>query len=248
MSHKENENSIKFSIIIPYYNHWDLTHARLSEIYNHLHGENYEVILINDASPESDCHTGAIWWKKEVNKFPILYHKNRKNLGFGGSHNVGAKLARGEVFVFLSNDVVISGNFLPHITKILETTNGNIIIGGRVLYTHTGWNSIIINGKPSIISYPEGWLIAVTREMWNRFGGWDVQTYGKFDYEDVDIGAWAAYNDVPLIGLQLASLTHLSGRTINAEFPDREKFTFRNRDRFRNKWTKLLEDKFNEQK
>ena len=232
----------RFSIIIPYYNRWDLTHARMSEIYGHLYSD-IEVILVNDASPELDCRSGAGFWQKGLNVFPIKYVENPQNLGFGGSNNRGAKAATGDILVFLSNDVVISGNFLPQIEKIIAEKDGKVIVGGRVLYEDTGWNTLMIKGKKSIVCYPEGWLIAVTPAMWESIGGFDP-IYSPYDYEDVDLGAWATYNNVPLVGLNSAYLHHLSGQTIYKVNPERQKVTIAHRKLFEDKWTALFETQF----
>ena len=213
------------------------------EIYKHLVGD-FEVILVNDASPDIDCRSGAAWWQKQTSKFKIKYVENKENLGFGGSHNQGAKAASGNILIFLSNDVVISGDFLQQIESIMDTYKEEVIIGGRVLYFDTGWNTITIKGKPSIVPYPEGWLIACTKKMWRRYGGWDVESYGKFDYEDVDLGAWAIYNEVPVIELNLPHLLHLADQSIRKVYPNREEYTLKNGKIFRDKWTKLLEEKF----
>src|SRR4030066_254833 len=77
------------SIILPYYGRWDLTHARLSELYRFAL-ENVEIILVNDASPEEDCRSGAGFWQSQ-SKHKIKYIQNKENLGFGGSHNRGQK-------------------------------------------------------------------------------------------------------------------------------------------------------------
>lgn len=230
------------SIIIPYFNHWDLTHGRLAEIYKYL-PENCEIILVNDASTELDCKTGVAWWQKNTQKHKIKYVENPVNLGFGGSHNRGAKAAEGDILVFLSNDVIIGGNFIQSVMENIDKYNGEVLMGGRVLYNDTGWNVLIINGKPSIIAYPEGWLVSCTKTMWDRIGGWS-KDYGKFDYEDVELGAWALYNDVKLVGLNLPFLRHLFGQTIKDEYPNRQEYSEHNREVFRNKWTEKLEEKF----
>lgn len=231
------------SIIIPYFNNWPLTHSRLGELLRHIH-EPLEIILVNDASTELDCKTMVNFWQKLDILHTIKYVENKENLGFGGSHNRGASVASGSILIFLSNDVVITGNFIDPIKDIIDKHNGNVIIGGRVLCDDTGWNTILLNGKSSIVPYPEGWLIAVTPEMWKRIGGWDTKTFFKFDYEDVDLGAWAIYNDVPIVGLNLSYLKHLFGQTISKVYPDRESYTIRNRTAFREKWTDKLSAKF----
>jgi len=65
----------------------------------------------------------------------------------------------------------------------------------------------------------------------------------KFDAEDIDIGAWALYNDVKLVSLDSPSLTHLSGRTINNLYSNRMDYTKKNIEVLKNKWEKLFEEK-----
>ena len=48
----------KTSIIIPHYNRYDLTHARLYELYNHVPMDNVEIIVMDDASPNTDIYDG----------------------------------------------------------------------------------------------------------------------------------------------------------------------------------------------
>lgn len=229
------------SIVIPYYNNWQLTHQRLMEIYKYA-PSNIEVVLVNDASPDLDCRSGVAFWQKKVDLFSLKYVENKQNLGFGGSHNKGAKVATGDILVFLSNDVVISGPFIGQIEEIIGRYNGRVLVGGRILYTDTGWNTLTINGKPAIVTYPEGWLISCTKELWKEIGGFDP-IYAPYDAEDLDLGAWCICNDVPMVGLNLPTLNHLSGQTIYAVNPDRQAITRRNIQRFKDKWTKRLEQK-----
>src|SRR3990172_6779807 len=95
---------MKFSFVVPYFNKWGLTHRCLAEFYKFLLNEDIEVILVDDASTDYDCTTGADWWTKEVKSFPIKLHRNLENGGFGKSMNNGAEVATGDILVFYSND------------------------------------------------------------------------------------------------------------------------------------------------
>jgi len=234
--------SHKVSVIIPFYNHWELTHQRLMELYKYI-PEKLEIVLVNDCSTDADCTSGIAWWQESSPSHEIKYVKNKENLGFGGSHNRGYKASTGDILVFLSNDVIIKENFIQRIKEIINENN-NVIIGGRLIYWDSGWNTITVNGKKSIITYPEGWLISSTREVWDKIGGFDSR-YGKFDAEDIDIGAWALYNDVELISLESQGLAHLSGRTINDLYSNRMDYTKKNIKILKDKWEILLEEKIN---
>lgn len=230
------------SIIIPYYGNWHLTHQRLIEI-DKFCPSNIEVVLVNDASPELECRTSAAWWQKQAKLFTVKYVENEKNLGFGGSNNRGAKVAEGDILIFLSNDVVISGKFVEQVEQIIDSHNGEVFIGNEVLYFDTGWNTIEINEKPSIVSYPIGYFLACTKAMWKRIGGFDL-IYGLADYEDVDLGAWCIYNDVPMVALNNRHLHHIGEQTVRKVRPNREEFTKKNGELFRKKWAEKLKEKY----
>ena len=231
---------MKISIIMPFYNGWELTHARLYEFYKYLPVDNVEICLVNDCS--TDDVSGSIsFWQKGAARHKILYRKNEANLGFGGSHNEGAKIATGDVFVFYSNDVVLSGNFIPALVEEFEKDQ-KILVGNRLIYFPAGWNEFEINGKKRIVPYLEGFFIACTREAWKELGGWDVESYGKFDYEDLDLSTKAISLGYNLIDMQSSFLTHLGGRTIMNMNVDRLAHTKRNREVFIQKWQKFLSE------
>jgi GT2 family glycosyltransferase len=235
------------SIVIPYFNKWSLTHSCLMGIYNYVSYPDMEIVLVNDASTDPECRTGAAWWQKQAMKCPIKFVQNKENLGFGGSHNRGAKAAEGNILIFLSNDVIVKGDFVAPIVSILSHKKPNTIIGGRIVYWDSGWNGLMVDGRKMIIPYPEGWLIACKREVWDNIGGFDPR-YGKFDYEDVDIGATALYLGYDLVDLNVPFLRHISGATIGQLYPDRMEITEKNRKVFEDKWTMKIAEKLKESK
>jgi len=233
----------KFSIIIPFYNRWDLTHRCLSEIYHNLAGEDIEVVLINDASTETDCVGGAAWWQKQVDKtFPILYHTNPENGGFGKSMNNGAKITNGDVLIFYSNDIVCSGNFLPELKQLLNK-NDKVLIGNEVIWFPGGWNEFDVDGKHIVIPYANGWFLACTREVWINIGGFDWKTFGRFDYEDVDVSTRAIEVGYNVVALNSQKIVHAhQGSTISSLNINRLENTERNRAKFFMKWGDRLSD------
>lgn len=228
-------SDLKVSIIIPFYNHWDLTHNRLYELYRHA-PEYCEIILINDASTEMDCEGGVAWWQKVQTMLnPVRYKKNKENLGFGGSMNVGAQYAKGDILVFLSNDVTISGNFFDLIVTILRN-NPTALIGGQVVDWAAGWNEFDFDGHHIVIPYANGWLLAVNKNIWKEIGGFDPR-YGKFDFEDVDLSTWFFIRGYDIISLNSDYVKHEhQGATISTLGVDRLAITKRNREIYINKW------------
>jgi len=133
------------SIIIPFYNRWDLTHQQLMSLHKWVN-EDVEIVLVNDASTDMEIKGGVAFWQKNSPRHVIKYKENKENLGFGGAMNVGAKAASGEILVFLSNDVQIATDFIPQIKAILRE-NDKTLVGGRVIYWEAGWNQFEHKGK-----------------------------------------------------------------------------------------------------
>ena len=220
------------SIIIPFYNHWNLTHSRLMELHKFI-DEDCEVVLINDASEDMDCEGGAGWWQKNSSRHTIKYKKNEENLGFGGSMNNGAKIASGDVLIFLSNDVLIHVDFVKQINDILSL-NSETLVGGRIVYWKAGWNELEYKGKKFVVPYCEGWLLACTREIWDNLGGFDP-IYGKYAFEDIDLSTTAISLGYELKGLDNPNLRHVGGAT--AKYDDhRMNYTISNKEKYIEKW------------
>jgi len=223
------------SIIIPFYNNWELTHSRLMELYNYTDSNACEIILVNDASTDDEIDRGVAWWQKQIGKDrTIRYLKNKENLGFGGSMNRGASKAHGDIVVLLSNDVKISGVFLGEVRILLENTKS--LVGGEYLGRFTGWNKI----DGVICPYLNGWFLASKKEDWDLVGGFDPN-FGKFDAEDIDLSLrylQAGYN---LIQITQSKVHHVGGQTVNKYHPDREAQTKRNIAYLNKKWSGKLD-------
>lgn len=222
-----------FSVIIPFFNNWQLTHARLMECHKFL-PDDVEIILVNDASTETDCDGGTAFWQQADTRQEIRYLKNKKNLGFGGSMNRGAKAAYGDILVFLSNDVVITGDFLGQIKNEIDNEK-DILVGGRIVYWDSGWNTF----NNTIFPYCEGWLLACTTEVWDNLEGFDPR-YSPYDYEDVDLSTTAIQKGHRLVGLDSPYLNHIGGQTANYN-EKRLEITHRNKKKFYDKWRSIID-------
>ena len=233
---------MKSSFIVPFFNKWGLTHRCLTEFYVHLANENIEVILVDDASTDMDCTTGAAWWREKANPFEIKLLTHKENGGFGKSMNDGAELATGDVVIFYSNDVRMSGNFLPELRSLLNKDD-KVLIGNEVIYYPGGWNEFDVDGKHIVIPYANGWFLACTREVWNNLGGFDFDTFGRFDYEDIDVSTRAYELGYNVVALNSQKIVHAhQGSTISSLNIDRMANTQKNRAKFFAKWGNRLAD------
>ena len=227
------------SVIVPFYNQWQLTHACLMDLYTYIPKESdikLEVVLVDDASTDVEISGGVAWWQG-INYHKVRYIKSEENRGFGYSMNLGAEMAHGDVLVLLSNDVKITGRFLEFLPK----PDSTYLTGGELLTHDTGWN--VIDGK--VCPYVNGWLLACSADAWHTVGGFDPG-FGRFDAEDIDLSLRFIQNGFTLRQLVDNSsgvrgvFRHLGGQTVYKYYPDRQEYTRVNIEYLRNKWTGKL--------
>src|SRR3990167_2412278 len=233
---------MKTAIILLQYDRYDLTHARLMELYHTVPVNSDSVIVVmDDASPElkDGDIKGMKWWQENARPdLPVDCRKNAENLGFGGTCNAGATTAinthDADIVIFLSNDVIVRGDFITPIKNIIRD-NPRVLIGGQIIDWKAGWNEVIFQGHEMIVPYAAGWLLACTKEVWKELGGFDPR-YGRFDYEDMDLSTTAHSLGIDLVGLNLPYLQHISGATIATLPVNRMAITLENKQKYLEKW------------
>lgn len=216
------------SIIMPFYNHIELIHARLNEFRQFVPKDDTEIILIDDGSTDGDVD-GIVGFWQNVGMNHIRYFKNFENSGFGFSMNKGAARANGDILIFYSNDVVAKSNFVDEVASIIGQDN-KVLVGGEYYDTYTGWNRF----DDTVIPYLNGWFLACTKEAWKELGGFD-QRYGISDFEDIDLSYSASKAGFRLTCISQSKLRHLGGQTAGYG-PDRRKRTIENASKFKEKW------------
>lgn len=109
------------SIITINYNESDVTLDLLESI-RELEYPNYEVIVVDNASPNDNPDS-----IKE--KYPeINLIKSKENLGFAGGNNLGVKKAKGDFLLFINNDTIVPKDFIEPLVETLQkdTTIGMV--------------------------------------------------------------------------------------------------------------------------
>jgi GT2 family glycosyltransferase/glycosyltransferase involved in cell wall biosynthesis len=137
------------------------------------------------------------------------------NRGFTGGNEAGVAAARGDVLVFLNNDMRVEPNCLSELVRQLDPASspgsgsgpGSTCVGARVLswdgrYIDFIRGSLNFEGRgfqdfygvpnlpelstPTETFFPNGGAFAVTREAYTRAGGFDPSFFAYYD--DVDLG------------------------------------------------------------
>ena len=107
----------RVSIVIPVYGKPLLTFTCLRSVHAHTAAGTFEVIVVDDASPEPMQEALA----------PVTgvrFERNPENLGFIGSCNRGVELARGEFVVLLNNDTIVTEGWLDALLRVFALRAG----------------------------------------------------------------------------------------------------------------------------
>lgn len=215
------------SIVIPTYNHYELIHNRLFEIYQRCQPVT-EVVVMDNGSTDEDHANGMEWWKTN-GMLNVRHFRAEENIGFIRISNIGIKEAIGDIVLLLSNDVQIGTDLVAPMQKHLGLGQRNLV-GGRMIDWNSGWNTF----GPQVFPYLEGWLLAATRQGWKELGYLD-EDLAPYDFEDVALSTRAMMLEYNLIPLNNDKFNHLGGQTIGFN-PEREEITNRNREIFRRKY------------
>lgn len=220
------------SVVIPSYNHWELTHSLLLDVYKNFPSDT-EIIVVDDCSKDKEVSTGLGWWKTSLMAKRLKVFVNEKNAGFLRTANFGVSKATNGVVILISNDVKISDNAIGEKILVALGNNADVptLVGARLLDMNTGWNTFGSKTFP----YLEGWLLGFRKDEWIKFGGFDLR-YAPYDFEDVDISTTYIANSGKLVGVDL-HVVHLGAQTMQYS-PEREAQTKINQEKFRIKWIK----------
>ena len=110
------KKNIFFSIIVCCYNSEKYLNETIKSVINQKY-KFWEIILINDGSIDS---TEKIALNYKNRNFPIIYHKNKNNLGFSKSRNIAVKLANYDWIVIHDHDDIMMKDKLEKQSKLIQ--------------------------------------------------------------------------------------------------------------------------------
>ena len=129
---------VRFSIITPQYNSFDLMDRYFESLSNQTI-KDFEIIIVDD------CSTDGSFQKLQeyVKKSPLDIHllKAEQNSGPGNARNIGLDHAKGQWVTFVDNDDWVVDDFLEKIENVIEQEDVNCVI-----YDYYTW----LNGKTGI--------------------------------------------------------------------------------------------------
>jgi GT2 family glycosyltransferase len=116
-----------FSIIIVSFNTRPLTINCIKSVYKHLPKNSFEIIVIDNSS--KDGSKDAI--KKEFPNVKLIV--NKRNIGFGGANNQGAKVAKGRYLIFLNSDTLLLQDIVSPLISWIEAHSGLSSLGCKLV-------------------------------------------------------------------------------------------------------------------
>jgi GT2 family glycosyltransferase len=121
------EPSLDLTIIIPSYNTTTLLRNCIASIYAHTRGIAFEVICIDDASPDGSADMVA-------NAFPdVTLVRNKQNLLYVKNNNMGLRMARGRYACLLNSDTLLISDAFTALVKFMDEHPDAAACGPKLL-------------------------------------------------------------------------------------------------------------------
>ena len=195
-----------FSIIIPSYNRSD----ELAELFESVRGldfprESFEIVVADDGS--TDNTPQLIKDTQAKDEFTLRYFTQQKK-GPGAARNLGMEKAKGDFFIFIDSDVILPKEWLKNIAEAVNREQADAFGGPdtylesfppllkAINYTMT---SFITTGglrgkKGKMLAkyYPRSFNMGLSRELWQKIGGFHPRYYGEdieFSHRIINAGA-----------------------------------------------------------
>ncbi|MGP4018553.1 glycosyltransferase [Saccharopolyspora sp. 5N708] len=188
------------SVIIPVHGKWPYTRQCLRFLGGHVASVPFEVIVVDDASPDDSA-------AKLAACEGVRLVRAERNLGFIGACNLGAEHARGDYLFFLNNDTQVTESWLDILMDTIRADERIGLVGAKLVYPNgrlqecggivwsdgTGWN-YGRNTDPGgaefnvvrDVDYCSGAAILVRTNVFRQIGGFDAR-YAPAYYEDTDL-------------------------------------------------------------
>ena len=196
------------SVIMINYNTFDLTKNALESIFMHTEGLRYEIILVDNASPD-----GSGDKLRDLFGNKIIYLQSGGNLGTSKAFNLGLTRISGKYVLWLNTDILIKENFIKKLFDYMESDPNCGICGGNIydfkgkpahsfrkifpclkeerkdksvllavlrkIFCRPYYNQFNYTGLPMQVGYVTGADMMIRSELFQKVGGFDEDIFLK---------------------------------------------------------------------
>jgi glycosyltransferase involved in cell wall biosynthesis len=169
---------VKISVIIPAHNEEKYIEKTLKSLVNQttLKNDDYEIIVCNDASADKTSEIA----KKYAGK--VLDLKKCKSIS--EVRNKGAKIAKGEILLFIDADTIANKDLLEKLLEVKEPCGicKQVIYGDYDLTFLNNINEFLICYFPKLSVTP-GCCMFISKKIFNIIGGFNEELKTNEDNE-----------------------------------------------------------------
>ena len=242
------------SILIPVYCKSEYTLACLKSIADHLPKVSFEILVLDDKSPDNSAEE-----LQQVANIRVIV--NPENLGFTKSCNYGATFATGEYIYFLNNDTKVQEGWLDELYKTFELFPRTGVVGSKLVYPDgslqeaggivwqdgSAWN-FGRNQRPDLpvfnyareVDYLSGASLMTPTKVFNEVGGFN-EIYAPAYCEDTDYCLNLRSRGYRVIYQPMSVVTHFEGVSSGTDTSSGVKsYQVRNLKLMSERWKDLL--------
>jgi len=186
-------NQIFYSIIVPSYNRKD----EIQELFTSFTAlrfpkDRYELIIVDDGSTDG-TNDLISQFQKETDI--TLHYLSQQNLGPGDARNLGAKNATGDFYIFIDSDCTVDSEWLNEIDLEIKRSQADAFGGPdncrddfppllkAINYSMTSFLTTggIRGHKKKKLGkfYPRSFNMGLSRNLYNRIGGFGSLRHGQ---------------------------------------------------------------------
>ena len=199
------------SIGIAAYGNAEETRRCLQALFKSTVGD-FELILINDNSPDAGLTSNTFKWASRIHKNTLIYEATGRNLEYSGSVNLLLSHAKGDKIIFVSNDIHVTPYYFRAALQVSAAVSNWGIIRGSSNFVDNGLPSHNIQPGKAMsnledifteskylyelfadLYIPDPFLTGdafiVNRKLINKIGSFDPLFYGYFADHDYGLRA-----------------------------------------------------------
>ena len=162
---------------------------------------NFEIVIVDDASSDNSVARITPYLGN-----PVRLLRNRKNMGFGKTVNIGLQIAKGDIVVLLNMDTIVEDRWLSELAGAMLSEEKIGVAGSKIFYMdgktlqhaggiideigrsyHVGRGELDKGQYDSLkeVEYVCGAAIGIKRELLEKIGYLD-EGFIPLYYEEID--------------------------------------------------------------